>query len=64
MDMFEKAEPYVNKAKSLTRFIALGSMAGRFKAPESKTTYIQAIEIQPIASQTSSELTASTEEQL
>jgi hypothetical protein len=29
----------------LTRFISLGSVPGAMKNPESKTTYVQAIEI-------------------
>ena len=40
MDRFEKAMPYLNGQKFITRFVGLGDMPGRYKPEGSKTTYI------------------------
>ena len=51
VDEFLKADPFLaSKSKTLTRFIGLGSLPGPYKHEESKTTYIQAIEIEPLTS--------------
>jgi hypothetical protein len=46
-DSFIKRSPFVNKQGYLTRFIGLGSLPGKSKPADSKTTYIQAIELEP-----------------
>jgi hypothetical protein len=40
MDRFEKAMPYLNKQKFISRFVGLGDMPGRYKPADSKSTYI------------------------
>jgi len=48
MDVFFKREPFLSKVRAHTRFIGLGSLPGKHKPEESKATYIQAIEIEPL----------------
>jgi hypothetical protein len=36
IDKFEKATPFLNKEKFLSRFIGIGSLPGKYKSPESK----------------------------
>jgi len=46
-DCFFKRTPFINNRGFLTRFIGLGSIPGKLKPVDSKSTYMQAIELEP-----------------
>jgi hypothetical protein len=54
-DVHHKRVPFTT-GKQLCRFISLGSLPGKSKPPESKTVYIQAIELEPISASSSGDL--------
>ena len=60
LDIHHKRLPFLvgSPQPHLCRFIALGSLPGKHKPVDSKTVYIQAIELEPIAKLALSELTS------
>ena len=58
-----KLEPFISPEGTLTRFIGLGSLPGKHKPEGSKTTYIQAIEVEPLTSILPNDLLVTKEEE-
>ena len=58
-----KANPFISPEGILSRFIGLGSLPGKHKPAESKATYIQAIEVEPLTFITPHDLKATKQEE-